>query len=267
MSSSLQSNKSLLPNSMPSNKSLAWGVAGETAKKLGWAIVVLFKFVLGIFIILGCLAMIAAPMKILLREKFGRNTLKIGETLTGGLYFIICGFLVGIMRGEVMGGIERGIKPDPDIWLMHYYFNPTLLFIVYLSLLAIGLAVIVKGIELIFKFKIGAITENLTDDFPLEEQAQFENKEWQNINYRGDSLLYKKHIKDYNSLFQAWSQYEPDWCISRSIILLFIHPLLGGPLLLSSFAFKLNEAYHVRFKWKRAKIKSETSPAIVGITE
>lgn len=214
---------------MPSNNNLIVGLIGEIIRKIGGggkreggvSAVEIFLALLALSILL---VIAAAPFKILLRRNFGNNTVNFVEAIFGAVFFGLWALLAGsfAMDSHSHTGFYEA-----------YFLNPVIMSVISVFLSAIAIATLIKG-----------IVEDSKNKFNHDSN-------WLADNFRGQSILYGKYIKDPYMQFKVWRKIEPGFCFKWSFLLLIIHPLLGFPLLFASTAFWLNEYYHVKYKWER----------------
>jgi hypothetical protein len=165
-----------------------------------------------------------------LRKNFGNNTINPIEIIFGALFFGLWAFLAGRMALS---------ENAPQAGTYEAYLNnPIVLTIISGIFIVIALVILIKGF-----FEDGKNKFN-------------HNSNWLADNYRGQSLLYQKYIKDWGLQMKVWKKLEPAFCFKWSFILLLAHPLLGFPLLFASTAFGLNEYYHIKQKWESGEFQA-----------
>jgi len=231
---------------LPSSSNLILGVIGEIFKKISGTPSKNDKSssvgeVLLVILAVAILFVIAAaPFKILLRRNFGQNAISTVETIFGSLFFGLCSLLA------LSIGMSSSSSDNTSGYTL-YFEN-----IYVLS----AISTIFFGIAVFTLFK--GLRENAAHKFSKKG-------DWVTDNYRGDSILYSDKVNDQETLMKVWRSVEPSFCFKWSILLTFVHPLLGIPLLFSSTSFWINEHYHVVYKWKTIDVPNISTNTEVGL--
>lgn len=240
---------SMLPDNIPSSKSLIWGIAGEIIRKLpiqnpdpkkppktaleG----------LGILLAMAILFSIAtAPFKILMRRNFGPKAISAGEIFLGFFFLVYSGAgLVAFSLRQIAKKDESDLKTLQNPYAMHYgvqvdaahhwdtywgVYQASVLFILAIVVLVIGLRAYFKA-------------------------QRIDSDDWVVNNYRGDSVFFSKTVTSQKMRERVWYKFEPVACVVISFCSFFILGFVAFPLLFCSIAFAVNEYYHIKFKWEK----------------
>jgi hypothetical protein len=195
---------------------------------------------LGILVVAILFVIAAAPFKILLRRNFGQNAISALETVFGALFFGFCSLSA---LGYGMSTYYQESPTAPSNYYENIYVTSTISMVFF----SIAVFTLIKGLR-----------ENAVHKFSKKS-------DWVTDNYRGDSILYHNKINDQETLMKVWRSVEPSFCFKWSVLLAFVHPLLGIPLLFSSTAFWVNEYYHVVYKWKTIDVPNVSTNSEVGL--
>lgn len=226
--------KSPLPDNIPSVKNIAWGVAGEMSKKVtpkdlkGAAAPA--AILLAIVAIFG---VASSPFKILLRTNFGNKAITVHEIIFGAFFFVVFAFSFAMLSREVNIIDESSLKYTVETNPVYMNYSK--------GMFGLALLVLVKGFFEYFR------AQRKESDFWLDE------------NYRGDSLLFRKEAKTLKMQLRTWKKIEPSLCLIISMVLFFIIDLAAIPLIISSIAFRLNEHYHVTYKWEKLEVIEQSN--------
>ena len=220
---------------LPSNNNLIIGLIGEIVRSLGGKTSDTTAALLFIVLCLAFLFAIAtAPLKILLRKNFGQKAINSVEIILGAIFFSGCAYLPYYLSLNTTKDTHSNLYEA-------YFYSPLILNSIAIVLLSVALITLILG-------------------FREEAKNKFNHSgNWLADNYRGESILYGKYIKDPALQYKVWRRIEPAFCFKWSFFLLIIHPILGLPFLFSSIGFWINEFYHVKYKWE--KIDSHTQEA------
>lgn len=228
-------------NNVPSRNNLILGVIAELFRRPGGRkgnddLLILF---LATAILFG---IATAPFKILLRKKIGPNALNIFEILSGTAFWALC----SIMTWSIM---KEYSNDDFDNLYSQYFYNSTVLIAIFVSFIFLALYTLIKG-------------------FIEETKAKFKiSGNWTEDNYRGDSLLFQRHVSTPQQQYNIWKKIEPSFCFKWSLLISIIHPVLGLPLLFTSIAFWVNEQYHVKYKWETIDTSNNAGSNEIGFVE
>jgi hypothetical protein len=213
-------------NNMPSSSNLILGILGEMFRKFtprskdSNDIVVVLLVVAILFVIA------TTPFKILLRKNFGTKAISILDIVMGAMFFAVWSIIAMFI-------LANHYEYSKDTLYEAYFFNKYVLFAIAAIFVSITLNTLIKG-------------------FREESRNKFQmNDNWINDNYRGDSIMFQKHVTNNKMQLRVWKNIEPGFCFKWSFFLLIIHPLLGFPLFFASIAFWINEYYHVTYKWEK----------------
>lgn len=229
-------------NNTPSSNNLVLGLLGESLKRLSGDKRGGFDTLIILFVVAIMFVIATAPFKILLRKNIGTKALSVFDVILGSVFFGLWAFITWNIRQEYL---DEVLNSGYEI----YFFNQSVLLIITIVFGLMALITLIKG-------------------FIEEAKAGFKlTGKWAEDNFRGDSILFKKHIKNHSMILHVWKKAEPSFCFKWSFLLLLIHPLLGFPFIFASISFAVNEYYHVKYKWETIDTSNNGDSNEIGFVE
>lgn len=174
--------------------------------------------------------------KLVLRKNIGRYALSMLGIVTSSFMFMIWAC---ILIGALYVANFDGSNIDDYSVYVQFLCNKYILFSGAVCYAVFAFYIFIRGIDEYFRAKADTRNDLFT------------------VLYRGDCVIFGSLADTGIPQDKIWLSHEPKACIQFGLILTFIHPLIGFPLLFSAISFKVNEWYHVSYKWQRLQEKAK----------